>query len=282
MQQRNDTITLMKAIAIMCMVVGHSLTKTPLEGFVGLFHMPVFFFCSGFCFKKKYLSDSKSYIFRKIKTIWWPTFKWIVALVLLQNILLDVGIIREENANGILVQYYAFKDFVKYILMGAIFHTHAPTFAGIWFLKMLLVATILGFFIIKYCKSLWFYISLCALLLSSLVMLYLFPGHFPLVNQAHLPFLSTLFFLVGYDLKRKELLQTISHKLSIIFIFLLGVILLVLGYNYWLSSMVSMSIVCCIPFCVSAIAGIVCVYFVGKKLLKSPPHAAFLPKIYGK
>ena len=57
MQQRNDTITIMKAFAIICMVAGHSYTGSHIEGFVGLFHMPVFFFCSGYCFKEKYLSD---------------------------------------------------------------------------------------------------------------------------------------------------------------------------------------------------------------------------------
>lgn len=78
MQQRNDTITIMKAFAIICMVAGHSYTGSHIEGFVGLFHMPVFFFCSGYCFKEKYLSDIKSYTKRKILTMWWPTFKWII------------------------------------------------------------------------------------------------------------------------------------------------------------------------------------------------------------
>lgn len=57
MQQKNNTITLMKTLVIICMVAGHSYTGSPIESFVGLFHMPVFFFCSGFCFKEKYLSD---------------------------------------------------------------------------------------------------------------------------------------------------------------------------------------------------------------------------------
>lgn len=273
MQQRNDTITLMKAIAIMGMVAGHSLTKTPLEWFVGLFHMPVFFFCSGYCFKEKYLSDSKAYIIRKIKTIWWPTFLWIVALVLLQNILLDMGVIREEDINGVLVHYYSLKDYVKYILMGVLLHSHAPTFAGVWFLKMLLVATILGFFIIKYCKSHWFYTSMGILLLLSIVMLQMFPGHYPLVDQVHLPFLSTFFFLVGYDFKRKDYLKKISNDVRAVWTFLFCILTLVLGYNYWLSSMVSINAIYCVPFCVSAIGGVIAVYLLAKVVKKiTPPY----------
>lgn len=273
MQQRNDTITLMKAVAIMCMVAGHSLTKTPLEWFVGLFHMPVFFFCSGYCFKEKYLSDSKAYVIRKIKTIWWPTFKWIVVLVLLQNILLNIGVIREEDTNGLLVHYYAFKDYVKYILMGVILHSHAPTFAGIWFLKMLLVATIFGFFIIKYCKNLWFYVSLGVLLLLSIVMLQLLPGHYPIVDQVHLPFLSTFFFLVGYDFKRKDYLKKISNDVRGVWTFLFCILMLVLGYNNWLSSMVFINAFYCVPYSVSAIGGVIAVYLLAKSIQKvTPPY----------
>ena len=52
MQQKNNTITLMKTLAIICMVAGHSYTDSPIESFVGLFHMPVFFSVRVFVLKK--------------------------------------------------------------------------------------------------------------------------------------------------------------------------------------------------------------------------------------
>ncbi len=80
------TMCYMKAIGIICVVVGHSLTGSVIEHFVGLFHMPLFFFVSGYLFKEKYVSNLKSFFGRRMKTLWWPTFKWIAIVVLLHNV----------------------------------------------------------------------------------------------------------------------------------------------------------------------------------------------------
>ena len=71
----------MRALAIICMVGGHAYTHSFLESFVSLFHMPLFFFVSGYCFKEKYLLSTKQFISRKIKGIWLPTIKWFLPVI---------------------------------------------------------------------------------------------------------------------------------------------------------------------------------------------------------
>lgn len=58
-------VSICKAFAIILMVLAHS-TGGTFDHFVNLFHMPLFFFMSGFCFKEKYLVDFCGFIVRKI------------------------------------------------------------------------------------------------------------------------------------------------------------------------------------------------------------------------
>lgn len=271
MLQRNDSITIMKALAIICMVAGHSYTRSPIENFVGLFHMPCFFICSGYCFKEKYLVDSRNYIYRKVKALWLPTVKWIVALVLLQNIMLNVGIIKEGFSGGIDVHYYDLKVYAKYIAMSVILHAHVPLFAGLWFIKMLLIASIGCFFVIKYCTKNGIYIVMGVLILLSIILLQVSPNHIPFIDQAHLPFLSSFFFLVGYLIRKCNVTEKIRN--CSLFILSTALVLLIGGYNFCLSSMVSLSSLLCIPFCIIAISATLAMFEISRKLTSLPPPA---------
>ena len=65
----NQTITYMKAIAIMLMVLGHSFYNTYVESWVNMFHVPVFFFTAGYCFKESHLDNFKLFITNLKNTI---------------------------------------------------------------------------------------------------------------------------------------------------------------------------------------------------------------------
>ena len=56
---RDEKITITKAMAIMLMVICHAGLPHVGGQFVTMFHMPLFFFVSGYCFKDKYLNDAK-------------------------------------------------------------------------------------------------------------------------------------------------------------------------------------------------------------------------------
>lgn len=52
---RDDKVTIAKAIGILLMVAVHGGTPEWASRFIVMFHMPLFFFLSGYCFKEKYL-----------------------------------------------------------------------------------------------------------------------------------------------------------------------------------------------------------------------------------
>lgn len=49
--QFNNYITIAKSIGIILMVLGHIEIPSLLKNFIYVFHMPLFFFCSGYLFK---------------------------------------------------------------------------------------------------------------------------------------------------------------------------------------------------------------------------------------
>lgn len=52
---RDDKVTIAKGIGILLMVAAHAGIPDMISKFIVMFHMPLFFFMSGYCFKEKYL-----------------------------------------------------------------------------------------------------------------------------------------------------------------------------------------------------------------------------------
>ena len=76
MKVYNTSVNYLKALGISLMVLGHSGIIDHEISFIYMFHMPLFFIASGYCFKEKYLSAPRKYIYNKVKGIYWPYVKW--------------------------------------------------------------------------------------------------------------------------------------------------------------------------------------------------------------
>ena len=86
-QQRDNTVTLVKAIGIILMVVGHVVASDlVVRKAIFTFHMPLFFIMSGYCFKEKYLEDAKQFVVRKIKGIYVPFVVFSLVFLALHNV----------------------------------------------------------------------------------------------------------------------------------------------------------------------------------------------------
>ena len=86
---RENRITIAKAIAIILMVIcyaGFGSVFHQGAAFINMFHMPLFFFVSGYCFKEKYLSDGRKYTVNKIKGLYVPFVKWSLLFLVLHNV----------------------------------------------------------------------------------------------------------------------------------------------------------------------------------------------------
>ena len=84
-QDRNCALDIAKAICIILMVIGHSGCPDYLHRFIYMFHMPCFFFISGYLLNDKYLTNLKTGLWKKIKGSYYPFVKWSVIFLLLHN-----------------------------------------------------------------------------------------------------------------------------------------------------------------------------------------------------
>ena len=105
-QQRDNTVTIVKAIGIILMVFAHAMPwGTPVCNIIYTFHMPLFFLMSGYCFKEKYLGDAKQFLVRKLKGIYVPYVVFSLLFLSLHNVFCHIYI---YDSGWI----YGWKDFV--------------------------------------------------------------------------------------------------------------------------------------------------------------------------
>ena len=75
---------IMKGIGIICVVIGHSWMQ--MQNFVYAFHMPLFFFISGYLYdEEKYGDQPFVYISRRIRSVWIKYMVWEAVFILFHN-----------------------------------------------------------------------------------------------------------------------------------------------------------------------------------------------------
>lgn len=208
-QPHNRSIAFLKGICIVLMVIGHSGCGHLLGSFIYLFHMPCFFFASGYLFKDNYLSNPLQYISRRIRGLWWKFVEYSFVFLLFHHLFYKLNIYSQD---------YSFDDYKRMS-----FHIFTLTrteqlLGGYWFLKDLLYGSLIGFcllkiegfflnhFPIKRRYILSFGILLLALLIAGAIIY--FPFHIPTIGTH--AFLACTFYLSGvfahrYDIMKKML-----------------------------------------------------------------------------
>lgn len=139
-----------KGMAIILMVLAHTDFIQFGERFIYMFHMPLFFFLSGYCFKESHLSDFKKYAKKRIKGAYWPYVKWGLIFLFFHNILFKLHIYDPEFGAA----EYGLKDYLEKIIKIVGSMTHAePLLGGYWFLHAYFVAAFITFFTVWICKN---------------------------------------------------------------------------------------------------------------------------------
>jgi len=95
--RRDNTFDIARGIAIILMCIGHTNCPDKLCEFIYMFHMAFFFMASGWFFNEKCLGDFRTYVWKKIRGLWFPFVAWGVVFVLLHNWFLHVGLIISAN-----------------------------------------------------------------------------------------------------------------------------------------------------------------------------------------
>lgn len=144
---RNNTVSIAKGLGIMLMVIGHSGCPPGLYHFIYFFHMPLFFFISGYFFNPESTRSKKVFLSRKIQTLWMPFVKWSLVFLLLHNVLYSIHF--EEVL-------YTWSDIWKRLILIPLMFGEDTLLGGYWFLNNLFYCSVLCLFftwLLKYISS---------------------------------------------------------------------------------------------------------------------------------
>lgn len=237
-QKNNSIVTYLKGIGIILMVIGHSGCSIPYAvQIIYMFHMPLFFFVSGFCFKPKYLDAPLVFIWRKTKGIYIPYVKWSLLFLALHNVFFAVNIYNNQygftNAHVYSVEEITQRAMAILTTMSG----HDQLLGGYWFLNALFFGSLMAFGMMFLMKKIGggkkeSSIIGVILLLFTTILFNKYDYRLPVLHIGSQAAIGGTFFMVGhifaaYDIKRFN-----------VYMILISLMLLVLGSFYWRISIV--------------------------------------------
>lgn len=157
--ERDKYWDIIKGLGIIAVVLGHT---GVLGYFVSLYHLPLFFFVAGHFYNDKYTNDIFAYFGKKLKTLWWPMFKYTVFFIVFHNVFVYFhfieGIAHENYLPGEYIDKY---QMLRSVIL-AFWGQHIEVLGGpMWFviplLSGLLVFSIVRNLRMKLPKKIQFY-----------------------------------------------------------------------------------------------------------------------------
>lgn len=154
----NVAVNYAKGIAIILMVLLHS-SRWIESGYLGhvvcLFHMPLFFFMAGYCFKEKYLSDFRTFAKKRFLGLWKPYVKYGLLFLLLHNVFFHLHIYDSiyGSYTGITSCLYGMKDYLLQFQRILRMVGSEQLLGGYWFLPTLFYASIIAYITIRYVRN---------------------------------------------------------------------------------------------------------------------------------
>lgn len=206
---RIDWVDLAKGIGILFVVIGHMNIPLQLQKIIYSFHMPLFFFISGFLYnEKKYSKNLKKILFSKIKTLIWP-FLTFTLLALFFKLL---------SQEHIVINSFDFLEFIK---------GNKSLNTPLWFLTALFTTEILFSQIIRVNLNNKITIVLSVLVLAILGFINIYKFRLIGVFNIHIALIAQLFFMMGWLFKKSDyginflINKYLLFKIVLIFLLLL-------------------------------------------------------------
>lgn len=270
--QFNNSVSFAKGIGIMLMVLGHTFFSAYGYAVIYMFHMPLFFFLSGYCFKVSHLENFKCYAKKRVSRIYFPFVKWALVFLLLHNIFFYLNIYNDScGFEGEVSQLYGVSDYLKKaFLIFFCLSGNEQLLGGYWFLHTMFFASFIFYALLK--LRIPIVGGLVALLLS--VMLY-FKG-IPVVNIycGSKELLAVSCMMAGYLYKSYSIEKYVDKYSA--YVLLVCALLLVLGSVYWQGEMLNMKWTHTVPYFISAVAGSVIVMKVSKYATEKTHYIAHI------
>lgn len=209
---RIDWVDIAKGYGILFVIFAH-LGVGSIGTWIYTFHMPLFFFLSGYVFSTKY--EFKTFIKRKCKSIIIPYFSLGIVMIVFQ-ILLNCHSDAFEFRSSLLL-------FLKLIVQ--------RRFWTLWYIACLFWLNIVFYGLVKKIQSMKF---LCFIVICMLIagLLYYHFGGIPLPWNVDVIFPSILFFFTGYWFKSNysKFQNYLNSSKSIIVFLLMGIVNVCFGY----------------------------------------------------
>lgn len=136
-------ISIARGIGILLVVLGHC-SNSYISNFIYLFHIPLFFFISGFLFNLNSLKAPKEYVKRKIISLYVPYVFYEMLFLVLNNFLININFYSiSQNISGKSIGYLDFKMFLVKTIKIIFFAGREPIVGALWFLVVLFFVSIL-------------------------------------------------------------------------------------------------------------------------------------------
>lgn len=251
---RDNSVSIAKAFAIILMVLAHTWFLDIGNKWINMFHMPLFFFMAGYCFKDKYLTDFKTFASKRVIGLYKPFVKWCLIFLVFHNVFFYLNIYNGEfGFRGNVSHLYSLTDFAKRtIMIVTTMSGSEQLLGGYWFLKSLFVGSFIAYFFIKFIKN---PIIRGGYLLSITILMSAFNLAIPFFHISSRELLAAMIFTIGYSYKSRNQKVHLSWWCVPI-----GLFLVTIGVCYWQASFMKFSWVEIVPFLISAIAGTLMVF----------------------
>ena len=254
--KRNDAVSIAKGIAIILMVIGHARCNLWLEHYVSMFHMPLFLFMSGYCFKEAYLETPFTFVKRKIKGIWVPFIKWGFVFLCLHNVLYSLNIYE--------IEYEMFDYINKAKSMLLRMSGTEQLLGGYWFLRSLFVGSIIFYATQKLTQPIKkYYFDGVGLFIVAIITSFLKDEYgidpFGIAREC----LAAFFIWSGYTYKK---MGNIPFETNLWFI-LLMLVFVGIGTCFWPAAMPQYKWHLLIPFILTAYAGTIMTFGISKRIV---------------
>ena len=206
--KRTGWVDICKALAIYCMVLGHTGTSQQISTVIHVFHMPVFFILSGYCFNEDKNADLSRFIKKRVSTLLVPYFFFGIVLFAFWDIAL-FAMHRQEEMRSI-------SNLATSILWN---NANASAFGVIqWFLPCLFFAEMIIAILLKISKN--------NILLSEGILLLSILGYLiPQLLEVRLPWafdcalMASAFYGFGWIARKTrvfEMLQELVRKRKVV------------------------------------------------------------------
>lgn len=269
-KNKNNFISTAKGIGIVLMVSGHCGVPWDIDKFIYQFHMPLFFFCSGYFIKTIEDCHSLLSVYKKrINGLYLKFVLWSILFLSLHNIFIYLNIYNDAILKWAEYPYSVQRFINKAVRITFTMNGHEQLVRSFWFFKQLFLASIFVSTLLYIINKLTNYkhnhlFVFMGLFLFTIISKY-YNWAIPAIWDISLVFMSSTFYLSGYIFKRYHILGKFNNTTCSIVLF---TILIIGVYVLPWTNMLEYSTITVIPFFAVAFSGTILTLTIAQKIEK--------------